>query len=312
MTFTAQVKNELAHHIAREKSCQVAELSAIIRMDGSLHLQGPPGRLALHISTENAATARKVLRLLSENFKLKGEVTIRRWRLKNANNYLVFIPEQPQLGQSLNELGILDDSLNIRYDILPRLVRINSCAAAYLRGLFLGGGSVSDPAGDYHFELVTDNYRLAADSKSLMERLGLNPKILTRKKNFAVYLKSADQIIQCLALIGAHTALLKWEDIRIKKEVRANVNRLVNFDTANLNKTVDAAISQLSDIDIIEEGFGLEKLPRALADVARARRAHPNVNIKELGEACDPPLSKSAVYHRLRRLHALAEGVKNR
>lgn len=310
MSFSAQVKDELAHKQPRKKCCQVAELSAIIRMDGSLHLSGRPNRYSLHISTENAAVARKVLKLFSDIFQLKGNVTIRRWRLKGTNNYLVFIPYHSKLDQVLNELGILDDSLNIRYGIAPRLVKQSCCAAAYLRGLFIGGGFVGHPSGQYHFELATENYALIQDAQSLMNRFGLQPRILTRKRNFALYLKGADQIAQLLALIGGYDALLKWEDVRILKEMREAVNRLVNCDTANLNKAVDAALSQLSDIALIDEEIGLDKLPPSLADLARTRLAYPQASIKELGEVCEPSLSKSAVYHRIRRLQGLASGLR--
>lgn len=310
MSFSIQIKDELAHRRPRKKCCQVAELSAIIRMDGSLHLQGQPNRYALHISTENAAVARKALKLFGDIFELKGEVTVRRWRLRDSNNYLLYIPENPRMGQVLNELGILDDSLNIRYGIAPRLVKQSCCAIAYLRGLFMGGGFVGHPAGEYHFELVTDNYTLAQDAQKLLNRFGLSPKILTRKKNFALYLKGADQIAQLLALIGAHTAVLKWEDVRILKGMRSSVNRLVNCDTANLNKAVEAALAQLSDIALIEEEIGLDRLPRGLADLAHTRLTHPQASIKELGEACEPPLSKSAVYHRIRRIQFLADGLR--
>ncbi|HEX21470.1 MAG TPA: DNA-binding protein WhiA, partial [Actinobacteria bacterium] len=283
MSFSSQVKNELAHRVSRKSCCQVAELSAIIRMDGSLKISSHPQGYALRLSMENAAVARRAIKLFADIFGLRAEVTVRRSRLSKRNNYLIEIKEHPKasaekedvsksmrpsvdgspdeggyvlmrerneaedngadwifgcaprLSQALNELGILDDSLTVRYDITPRLIRKSCCAVAYLRGLFMGGGFVSDPTGSYHFELVTDNYTLANDAKTLMTRFNLNPKISSRKHNLMLYLKGADQIIQLMALIGAHTALLKWEDTRILKGMRASVNRLVNCDTANLN-----------------------------------------------------------------------------
>ncbi len=311
MPFSSQVKDDLAHHQPRKKCCQIAELSAIIHISGSLHLQGQPNRYAIHISTENAAVARKVLKLFNDLFDMRGEVTVRRFRLSDANNYLVYLPEDQKMAQSLNELGIFDDSLNIRYGITPRLIKKSCCAVAYLRGLFMGGGFISDPKGKYHFELSTDNYGLTQDAVKLMNRFDLYPKIRERKNRFLIYLKGSEPMVQFLALIGAHAALLKWEDVRILKNVRASVNRLVNCDTANLNKSVEAALSQLSDIALIEEEMGLDKLPAGLAVTARTRMANPEVSIEELGKAHDPILSKSAVYHRIRRIKQLADKLKS-
>ncbi len=307
MPFSSQVKDELAHQQPRKMCCQIAELSAIIHISGSLHLQGQPNRYALHISTENAAVARKVLKLFNDLFDMRGEVTVRRFRLSDANNYLVYIPENPKMVQSLNELGILDDSLNIKYGIVPRLIKKSCCAVAYLRGLFMGGGFIGDPKGKYHFELSTDNYGLAGDAVKLMNRFDLYPKIRERKNRFLIYLKGTEPMVQFLALIGAHTALLKWEDVRIIKSMRASVNRLVNCDTANLNKSVEAALSQLSDIAIIDEEMGLDNLPAGLSTLARTRLANPEASLEELGKEHDPKLSKSAVYHRIRRIKQLAD-----
>lgn len=310
MSFSSQVKNELAHRVSRKNCCQVAELSAIIRMDGSLKISGHSQGYALRLTMENAAVARRVIKLFADIFGLRAKVTVRRSRLSKRNNYLVEVKEDPKLSQTLNELGILDDSLKVRYDITPRLTRKSCCAAAYLRGLFMGGGFVSNPAGDYHLELVSDNNTLVNDARDLMERFNLSPKILSRGNNLKIYLKGSDQIVQLLALIGAHTALLKWEDKRIIKGVRATVNRLVNCDTANLNKAVEAALSQLRDIALIEEKMGIDKLPQGLAELANTRLAYPQSSIRELGEAFQPPLSKSAVYHRIRRLKIVAEKLR--
>lgn len=287
----------------------MAELSAIIRMDGSLHLLGQD-RYALQLSTENAAMARKVLRLLAELFDIHGEVTVRRSKLSGANNYLVFIPWQPRLVQALAELGVMSDSLSIRHDVAPRLVQRRCCAVAFVRGLFLGGGFVGDPVGEYHLELVTGNYFLAETAQTLLRRFGLSPKVTERRQQFAVYVKDGETIAQILAQMGASSAFLKWEDVRILKAMRSSVNRLVNCDTANLNKLIEAALAQLSDIAVIETEMGLGALSKGLHEVAVARLAYPQASVKELGEACEPQLSKSAVYHRIRRLRVLASSLK--
>ena len=305
MSYSHQVKDELAREWPGRTCCRAAELSAIIRMDGRLHLLGS-GRQALRLSTENAAVARASLRLLSDLFGLGGEVTVRRSKLNGANNYSVYIGEQPSLIQAFNELGILDDSLSLRQDVPGRLVRKSCCAAAYLRGLFLGGGFVSSPKGKYHLELMTGNKELSGEIVQLMARFELKAGLIEKRGHYTIYLKQAQAIVDFLALIGAHSALLDWEDTRTLKEVRAKVNRLVNCDTANLSRAVRAAQEQLQDIAKIEAGLGVAKLPQALREIARARQANPQANLSELGNACVPKLTKSATYHRVRRLQTVA------
>jgi DNA-binding protein WhiA len=237
---------------------------------------------------------------------------VERSLLHRSNNYLIYLKPQPKLNQMLNEAGILSDSLVLNYGIAKRLVRQSCCAASYLRGAFLGRGFVSDPRrGDYHFEITTDARQLARDLRDLMNHFQLGARLSEREKDYQVYLKDSDQIVRFLTLAGAFSSLLAWEDIRILKELRNQVNRLVNCDTANLSKTVEAAITQLENISIIDEEMGLSNLSKGLREVVFARRSFPQASIQELGESCQPTLSKSAVYHRLRRLNRLAESLKN-
>lgn len=309
MSFSAEVKSELAKLLPKRGCCQRAEASAIVRMDGSLHILGNE-RFALDISTENAAVARLLYKYLTDTYNLKVESIVRKSILHKVNNYLIHIPDQETITQALNELGILDDHMALTSGIMKRIVRSDCCAVAYLRGAFLGGGFISNPVkGDYHFELATDNAEFASDLQALINRFNLNAKISDRKKNLAVYIKDSEEILQFLALIGAYNALFKWEDERIIKEMRSQVNRLVNCDTANLNKAVNAAREQIDDIETIDSKLGLKKLPPSLQEFARVRVEYPYVSLRELGELFDPPLSKSAVYHRARRIAQLAKSL---
>ncbi|MDO8885710.1 DNA-binding protein WhiA [Candidatus Oleimmundimicrobium sp.] len=306
MSFSAQIKNELTRVRLINDCCKKAELSALLKLDGSFHILGK-GKFAIHTSTENAAVARETVRLLSELFALEHEVVVRRSYLRKMNNYVVYVPSQPSLNQALNELGILDDKMIINSGIIPRIVRKDCCAVSYLRGAFLGGGSMSDPIKGYHFELNTDNEQLAYDLLSLFKRFELNAKLSFRKKNYVIYIKEGQGIVNLLAIVGAHQTLLNLEDLRIVKDMRNEVNRLVNCDTANLDKTVKAALLQLEDIAFLDEEVGLSRLPLALNEIARKRLLFPQANLRELGESCEPPLSKSAVYSRIRRIKKLAK-----
>jgi cell division protein WhiA len=307
VSFTAEVKEELSRIEPKRQCCLKAELAALVRIEGTLHITGRE-RYRLEIATETAPVARKTIKLLHGLYDLKTELTVRRSVLHKTNNYLITVVSQPRLPQALNELGVLDDALVLTYGISPRLVRRDCCAIAYLRGAFLGGGFVADPHGDFHFELTAETAEMAEDLRALMGRFGIHAKVTQRRGLHAVYLKGAEPIVTFLALVGAHRALLRTEDVRIVKSMRNDVNRLVNAETANLQKSAQAAMVQIEAIRMLEATRGLESLPRALRELAGLRLEYPEVSLRELGELADPPLSKSAVYHRIRRIEELASG----
>ncbi|MHB0976786.1 MAG: DNA-binding protein WhiA [Candidatus Aquicultorales bacterium] len=311
MAFSTSIKNELSRVFPNQRCCRLAELSGVLHTIGRLHILGNES-FALEAHVENAAVARKIYRLLTELFELYAQVTVRRSILHRANDYLIDVPAQPSLAQALNELGILNDRLTIRRGVPDRMLSKSCCSVCYLRGVFLGGGFASNPKGEYHLELATDNSEFAEGLKRLLERFQLHPRVITRARNSGVYLKGADEILTVLALIGAYNALLELEDARIVKEVRGQINRLVNCDTANSKKVATAAVNQIADIKLIDETMGLGKLPKGLRDIAESRLANPSANLRELGELMEPPLNKPAVYHRIRRLSKLAESLRDR
>jgi DNA-binding protein WhiA len=311
MSFTAEVKEELSRVAPKRACCPAAELAALVRVEGTLHIVGRE-RFRLEVATETAPVARKTIKLLHAVYGLKTELTVRRSVLHKANNYLITVPAQPKLKDALVELGILDPEDGLAYGIAPRLVRKDCCAVSYLRGAFLGGGFVADPHGDFHFELTAETPEMADDLVALMARFGIEAKVTQRRGAYAVYLKGAEPIVTFLALVGAHRALLRTEDVRIIKGMRNDVNRLVNAETANLQKSADAAMDQLEDIRRLSATRGLGNLPPALRELAELRIEHPDVSLRELGELADPPLSKSAVYHRIRRMQELAAGDEER
>ena len=184
-------------------------------------------------------------------------------------------------------------------------------SAAYLRGAFLGGGFISDPRGDFHFELTCESEALAKDLAGLMGRFGIEARTTRRRNIYTTYLKGAERIVDFLALVGAHRSALAMENVRVVKAVRNDVNRAVNAEIANQTKATDAAASQIHDIHLIADNAGLDSLPPALRSLATLRLAHPELSLRELGELAEPPLSKSAVYHRVRRLEALASRYRS-
>jgi len=311
MSFTAEVKDELSRIEPRKACCLKAELAALVRIEGTLHITGP-GRYRLEIATETAPVARTVIKLLHKVYGLKTELTVRRSVLHKTNNYLITVPTQPKLPKALAELGVLDESAGFTVGISPTLVKRECCAIAYLRGSFLGGGFVADPRGDFHFELTAETEQLAEDLVALMKRFDIEARVAQRRGTYAVYLKGAEPIVTFLALVGAHRALLRTEDVRIIKSMRNDVNRIVNAELANQQKTAEAAVGQLDAINTLVDTMGLENVPPALRELAELRLANPDVSLRELGELAEPPLTKSAVYHRVRRIEELAAEVSAR
>lgn len=310
MSFSAVTKNELARVVGQRSCCRLAELAALIKMDGSVQISSGQ-RLSLHITTENAAVARKILSLVKNLFGLQTEVLVqRKKRLKKNYIYLVRIPFQQGISDILHRLGMLDGAGRLN-DMAPRdLLRRECCRRAYLRGVFLGGGSVNKPEGNYHLEIITDNKMFADTISNLMNKFNLAAKSSQRKSWNVVYLKESDHIVRFLNIIGAHSALFNFENARIYKDMRNNVNRLVNCETANLNKTVNAAVRQKENIDLIKDTIGLEKIPKPIREAAELRLKYPDACLAELGKLMQSPLGKSGVNHRMRKIEEIAEKIR--
>ena len=305
MSFTAEVKDELSRCEFECPDCPRAMLSALVRIEGTLFISGP-GRYRLEIATETGSVARTTIKLLHTIYDLKTELTVRRSVLHKTHNYLITVPAQLELERALRDMGIVSDT-GLNLGIEPALVRRSCCSAAYLRGAFLGGGFISDPRGDFHFELTCESEELARSLVELMERGGIDARITKRRNIYTVYLKGAERIVNFLALVGASQSALEMENVRVVKSVRNDVNRRVNAEIANQAKATDAALSQVKTIKALIDNGGMNSIPPALQEIARLRLEYPDVSLRELGELADPPLSKSAVYHRIRRIEEVAE-----
>ncbi|MTI85814.1 MAG: DNA-binding protein WhiA [Firmicutes bacterium] len=305
MSFSSITKNELARIQGNGDCCKRAELAALVKMDGTLHING--NQMSLDIKNFNAAVARKAFSLVKELFDIGAQVMVRRKvRLRKNNIYLVRVPAAEKKTEIMSALGIMDGEGLLQERVPGPLLRRDCCRRAYLRGLFLGGGSVSSPERAYHLEIITNNLRHAKDILRILKRFKLSGGINARKNWYVVYLKESEQIAECLNIMGAHNALLEFEGKRVYKDVRNKVNRLVNCETANLDKTVAAAVRQVEDIKLIIRCKGLDKLPTSLRQTAEARLQFPDANLRELGEVMVPPVGKSGVNHRLRKLSEIA------
>jgi cell division protein WhiA len=308
MSFASETKKELTNLEVKD-CCGRAELSALIRMNGSLSFSNK--KLVVDIQTENAAIARRIYTLIKKNYSVNVELLVRKkMRLKKNNVYIVRLAEQGSF--VLEDLKILGEGFEFIQDISPELVKKKCCKRSYLRGAFLAGGSVNNPeTSSYHLEIFSNYPEHNESLCELMNTFDLNSKTLERKKGCITYLKEAEKITDFLIIIGAHNALLRFEDVRIVRDMRNSVNRLVNCETANLNKTIGAAIRQVENIKFIQETVGLQILPDKLREIAELRVAYQDVTLKELGEMVSGgQISKSGINHRLRKIDEFAEKLR--
>ncbi len=308
MSFTSEVKEELSRVEPVCSHCDRAVLAALVRIEGTLFFSGKD-RYRVEIATDTSSVARLVIKSVHEMYHLKTELTVRRSVLHKTPNYLINIVAQPGLNEALLDLGVLGDG-GLTLGIKPALVNKQCCAAAYLRGAFLGSGFISNPRGDFHFEITVESSQLAEDLVELLAAKDIHARIQQRRNSYMVYLKSGEAINEFLAYSGAHQAALAMENERVVKSVRNDVNRVTNAEIANQMKAANASVDQLYAMRTVLESYGMENLPPALQEIIRLRVAYPDATLKELGEHATPPLSKSAVYHRVRRIEQMAQEAK--
>lgn len=313
MSFSAKVKGELGRYTEMSKEEALAQISAMMKVSGTIGFNGKG--LSFKITTENPTSARLVFTLLKEHFQIHSKLMVKKSNsLKKNNIYMVVIDEEMGVRELLKETGIfkeVDGGITLDYRIDEKMVETDNEKRAYIRGAFLGGGSVTNPEKNYHLEFVTHSEEYAHDLCELINSCGLNSKVIQRKNSFIVYIKEGEQIVDILNIMGAHSCLLELENIRIMKEMRNNVNRLVNCETANLSKTVNAAVRQVESIKLIQSKIGLKRLPQNLREIAELRLEYPDESLKELGEMLTPPVGKSGVNHRLRKIEKIAEELRS-
>jgi hypothetical protein len=278
MSFSSEVKQELAKQFPKSRHCQIAELAGMLELEG--RTQGG----AIVLDTENGLLREKYGVLLQKAFGSERQ------------------------GERMMEVFGCLPQMNWRADGL--WVQHTCCKRAFIRGAFMAAGSISDPQKSYHFEIVCHTMEQAAQLQELMEDFESEPKIVERKERYVVYLKEGEQIVDMLNVMEAYVSLMNLENVRILKEMRNSVNRKVNCETANINKTVSAAVKQLEDIRRIRDTIGFDGLPPQLAEMAQVRLDYPDAPLKELGTYLDPPVGKSGVNHRLRKLAAIAENLE--
>lgn len=288
MSFSREVKEELAGHIGSARHCRMAELAAMMSFSGQ-YGKDSRGLYTIGFQIENEVVLRKSFTLLEKTYNIEKNVGL--------------TEEEMQ--------GFYRDLGDLRGETDARFLERSCCRRAFLRGAFLCAGSISDPEKGYHLEFVCTEEVKARQLRQVIQGFDIEAKIVPRKKYYVVYIKEGTGIVDLLNVMGAHVALMNLENLRILKEMRNSINRRVNCETANITKTVNAAHRQIEDILFLRDHYGLQKLPPALREMAQVRLEYPDAPLKELGELLEPPVGKSGVNHRLRKLSELAEKVQD-
>ena len=300
MSFAGKIKQELLEQIPKNRHCQVAELSVFFAICGQIIIE-EDGTSYVKFTTENLTVAKKCYILIKKAFRVIPDIEV-----SGQHSYGIYLFDEDRVEAFMRAIRVEDGALLVAEPLLKK----SCCKRAFLRGMFLATGSMTDPNSGYHLELVVGNYEKATRIQEIMGAFDLEAKIVERKKNYIIYIKDGASIVDFLNVIGAHVALMEFENVRILKEMRNSINRQVNCETANIRKTVSAASRQTADIQYIHDTIGFGNLSANLSQIARLRMEHPDLALKELGEMLDPPIGKSGVNHRLRKLSEIAKDLR--
>jgi len=318
MSFSSDVKKELARNISAARHCRIAELAGMIGMVGHVDCQdGKPVRIV--ISTERSVIANTMSELIKKLFGLVPECSVKRTGADSRVYRMVF-NRQEDVERILTTLKIAKKTENSSGNVCGMdcqemhisglVIQKDCCRRAFIKGVFMTSGSISDPEKGYHFEIVCDNPERAELISGIIHNFGIDSKVIARKRYHVVYIKDGTMIVDMLNLMGAYSSLMDMENIRILKDIANNVNRKVNCEAANLNKTVNAAVRQIEDIEYIIKVKGIHYLPDNLVELAQARLEARDASLKELGEMINPPIGKSGVNHRLRKISEIADHLR--
>ena len=315
MSFSKDVKTELSNNYSSARHCQLAEIGAILSMCGIIGVS-EYGTVDIEVRTENSAVARKFFGLMRRCFHISPQVLVKSHSgNRKVHTYIQTIEVHDEAVHILKATKLMNHNGELEEHLAlmdPLLIQRPCCKRAFIRGCFLSTGSITDPEKGYHFEIVCNNQEKAEQLRDMINSFDLDAKIVERKSYFVVYIKEGGRIVDVLNVMEAHVSLMNLENVRILKDMRNSVNRRVNCETANINKTVSAACKQVEDIKYIKEHMGFGNLSDSLRQMAELRLSEPEMALKDLGEMLDPPVGKSGVNHRLRKLSNIAKDLRER
>lgn len=314
MSFSSEVKEELSKRIGSSRHCQLAEISAIVTCIGHVETD-KAGKTVLYLQVDNAQVLRKFFTLLKKAFNIVTSILEGIPDVKAGGRiYRPVLDSEQDVESVLKAIRLMDQNGNLRNpdDGVSQMVTRNSCCKrAFLRDAFLCIGSISDPNKGYHLEYVCSTPELAQQLSEMTLSFDIEARIVQRKKYYVLYIKEGSGIVDLLNIMEAPVSLMNLENLRILKEMRNSINRKVNCEVANITKTVNAATKQVEDITYIRDHYGFSKLQDGLREMAEVRLEHPDATLLELGKFLDPPVGKSGVNHRLRKLSELADKLRS-
>ena len=308
MSFSSEVKEELGKRLDTARHCQIAEFAAIMAFCGKMRSDSGE-EMQIEVMTENEVVLRKFILLAESIFEMEEHDFVIEHEGKKNSLIHVYIKEPVYVTKILMTLKWCDEQFTQIEPVFvhPILVQKECCKKAFIRGAYLAAGSISDPNKFYHYEIVCEYEEDAVQLQELLLYFELDAKVIQRKRNYIVYLKEGNNITDVLNLMGAVVSQMNLYNIMILKGMRNDVNRKVNCETANLNKTIEAAVKQIRDIEYLRDTVGLGSLSDGLRQVAYVRLENPDMNLKDIGERLNPTVGKSGVNHRLRRILEFAE-----
>lgn len=308
MSFTSDVKNELLRVENESGCCEKTELCAMLCFCGSVFYEGDA--LKLKMTTESAAAARKCFMLMKNVFGITGGIDTKKSRAgRGGYCYTIIAGDSMTVQRILEGLGLYDDEYkrHVTFKAASSIKDKPCCRRAFVRGAFLGGGSITNPEKGYHLEFVTHYANLSRGLEQILQSFSLAAKTIKRKSSYVTYIKNGDEISDVLSLIGAHKAMMDFANVRIIKDTRNDVNRKVNCETANMDKTISAAFTQLDAIKRLKREGRLDALPLELREIAQLRLENKEASLKEIAELA--ALTKSGANHRLKRLVSIADRI---
>ena len=311
MSFAADARSEIAHIECTSRCCARSELCAALLASGGISYHGR-NKYRLSLMASDATIVRRYFTQIKKYFDITGELRVLKTdQLSGMTRYQLVLPEESSL-KLLEELMLLDAEglFGIREKCAPEVIENDCCAQAFLRAAFLFCGTISNPEKAYHIEFSAPNVQFAQTVMEMLRKFEIHAKNTCRKAKEVVYLKGSDGISDVLTLLGAHNCMLELENIKITKGLRNQVNRQMNCDSSNINRSMLTAERQIADIRFIDQEIGLDKLPKALRDIAEARVANPETSLSGIGELMVPELGKSGVNSRLRKLTDIANKLR--
>lgn len=312
MSFSSEAKKEVLANDKSKRCCLLSEFAAVFSFSGKVKKSGE--KYVLYITTESAPLARRIYNLIKYNFDVTAKIDILKKKQSKKFYYLINVTNRQEILKILKSSGFVRDNISefVNYKTDEKVIEKKCCKKAFIKGAFLAGGSVSDPEKNYHLEFATPHYTLKESLNKTLREAGFFAKQVVRKSNYVLYFKSSEEIADLLSYMGAFNSLMEMHNTKIMKEMRNNVNRFVNCSTANLDKVVKASMKQIESIEYIEKIGKMSELDEPLRIVAQLRLKNKELGLKELGEMLNPPLSKSGVNHRLKKIEEFAERCKRR